>query len=152
MLSEPEAGWSFLSIDGKDIGPVSYMDDVPMIALDAFIKRLDRHGKSSALMIDLEAEGYHVGIVEFNHSLYALNDNHDTIVDSELILFVDDSCLKRLGSELVRDIRASMEAWIDWNPDSFDYLPEEDKRNLHNTERRRGMLMQRCLTLEALCR
>ena len=147
MLGRPDAGWTDITI-GKYIGTASYLDDVPIETMDAFLK----YFQGAPFQVTYDAEGYNFGLITFDDSVYIVdnkNDNFDMIntkvVKSENGYFgkyeTTEKVLHVLAKECVNDVRQYIDGWVDW----FSY--EEDTPE--EKEIRKKMLLDKADILEA---
>ena len=69
MLSKPCHGWTIVQIGPNSIGTASYIEDVPLDLLDAFIAYFNQKTKYLPFSFVFDAEGSHFGIIEFNDGM-----------------------------------------------------------------------------------
>lgn len=154
MLSASKYGWTRVSCGTADIGPASYLTDVPGDCLDAFIGYFGGQTEQNFCM-EFDAEGYSVGILEFGNSLYQVSTaTEDGSLDVREIspsrmglpeYTLPGRMLKTLAAELVSDIRGNLDGWVYWL-DGPDTLETED------AAKRRAELEGKCRQLEKLIR
>lgn len=152
MLNKPMYGWTDVQCGTEILGSASYLTDVPMDCLDAFITYFSQEYKSLGFSIEFDAEGYSFGLVEFAGSLYemdtATNSNIPNIKEiTPQMLNMGPyerplEMLKGLGKELASDIENHLEDWAMWNPGD-----EEDKTEI---EKRKDILREKCEKLKSL--
>ena len=154
MLSAPKYGWTRVSCGTADIGPASYISDVPGNCLDAFISYFgSKTGQN--FCVEFDAEGYSIGIMEFGSSLYQVSTaTEDGSLDVREInpscmglpeYTLPDRMLKLLAAELVSDIRANLDGWVYW-------LDVPDEAGKKETENLKSELEAKCRQLEDLIR
>lgn len=154
MLSTPKCGWTRVSCGKADIGPASYLTDVPGDCLDAFISYFS--GKTGqSFCLEFDAEGYSVGILEFGSSLYQVSTaTEDGSLDIREIspsrmglteYALPGRMLKALASELISDIRGSLDGWVYW-------LDGPDELGTDAAVKRRSELEGKCRQLENMIR
>ena len=139
MLSKPSHGWTDVTVSGINLGPASYVDDVPNLVLDTFISWFAsaERGSYVSFCLEFDAEGYYFGIVEFGGDLYYISDRalgHGVPIEvkgleSDRNVSILRDRLSALGLEAVRDIRENIEDWKSWNPvcEGDDKLTESYK-------------------------
>lgn len=106
MLSKPQFGWTDIII-GDWTGKLSYIDDVPVVLLNAFYNVFSNQ-KPEAVCFDAEGINY-----------WIVFDLSDTIIVTE-----DENCqysvshqdigIKELSLELCNDIHANLDEWTHW--------------------------------------
>lgn len=120
MFSKPIHGWTDITI-GDFTGRGSYLTDIPMDVLDAFISSLDCSIPAS---IYFNEEGSEFILVSHYNSTYIIVEREKT----ELIS-IDIDYLE-LIKEAIKDIEDNLEGWVYW--ESFYDLDEDEvnKRRL----------------------
>lgn len=124
MLSKPLAGWSIVSIGKHELGSASYLDDVPNIVLDEFIRSLHDMTVEKCpihLQLTFDAEGYDFGCVVWNDELYVLNTASNTPPYVNMTLIETDdikSFIINLAKEVYNNIHDDIDEWSRWNTDS----------------------------------
>lgn len=103
MLSKPQFGWTDITI-GDWTGKLSYIDDVPIVLLNAFYNVFNNQ-KPEVVCFDAEGMNY-----------WIVFDLLDTIIITE-----DENCqysvshqdidIKELSLELCNDIHTNLEEW-----------------------------------------
>ena len=74
MLEKPWCGWTNVSIGEIKMGSASYIEDVPMNCIEAFINYFSLKSKLGlAFHLTFDAEGYSFGIMQFNDDLYSVD-------------------------------------------------------------------------------
>jgi len=118
MLGEPKYGWTNIKIGGKDgfHGGASYLDNVPVICLNAFIGSFENGTPAS---IEFDAEGWSFILTATSFGAYVIVHKDK---DPSILYFENTDRIK-LAKELVEDIEKYMDSWILWNPSS----DEEDE-------------------------
>ena len=115
MLDKPEHGWSRITI-GYWSERCSYLDDVPMDLLNAFILTLTYNTPS---FVRFDAEGWEYLIVfSINSVEIFTEETNDEYYSSPIYrhAYIPIS-LKKLASELLSDVRRDLEAWGLWDTD-----------------------------------
>lgn len=118
MFSKPIHGWTNIEI-GDFTGVGSYLTDIPMDTLDAFITSLDCSIPAS---IYFNEEGSEFILVSHYNSTYIIVEREKT----ELIS-IDIDYLE-LIKEAVKDIEDNLEDWVYWESFYELYSEEADKR------------------------
>lgn len=114
MLEKPIGGWTRITL-GEWSDRASYLDDVPMMLLDGFIKR--QHG---SFLLEFDAEGWDYFII-FDWAGAYIIDEHPTGVPT---LYVANIRREDLAKELVDDIESDFYGWLHWEP---GYNEEDDE-------------------------
>ena len=112
MIGKPEHGWTKVCI-GDFIGWASYINDVPVKCLKAFI---NGYPSNLPFTIRFDAEGHeHLLIVDY-YATHIITDkdagkikNQDYSLTSLVIDPYD------LAKELVNDIESNLEEWVQWD-------------------------------------
>ena len=124
MLSKPQFGWTDITI-GDWTGKLSYIDDVPVVLLNAFCNVFSNQ-KPEVVCFDAEGVNY-----------WIVFDLLDTIIITE-----DENCqysvshqdidIKELSLELCNDIHTNLDEWTHWTAE-YDYngSVDSDHFNLH---------------------
>ena len=125
MLSKPQFGWTDITI-GDWTGKLSYIDDVPVVLLNAFYNVFSNQ-KPEVVCFDAEGVNY-----------WIVFDLLDTIIITE-----DENCqysvsrqnvgVRVLGMQMWNDIYRELKDWAYWAIDdnnAKDY--DERKELLHN--------------------
>ena len=120
MLGKPDAGWTDIKIGTQYIGTASYLDDVPIDTLDAFLK----YYQGAPFQVEYDAEGYHFGLFTFDGNVFIVDNKsdddeiHTRIVKSETDYFggyeTAEKVIHVLAKECVNDIREYIDGWVDW--------------------------------------
>ncbi len=142
MLEKPAHGWTIVRIGENEIGAASYLDDVPLMCLDAFITYLGpansrgQHWHFLPFGLTFDAEGYHFGLAEFDDTLYVVHNASESgsLVTEEVNaeeLMLDRSAyaadvVRALAKECAEDISRYMEDWVMWEPAMDDDTPQEE--------------------------
>lgn len=155
FLSRPAYGWTDVKIGNIELGTASYIRDVPIDALEAFIISLN---DGTTFNLSFDAEGYEFGIVEFDDELYFVETADPEHIRGRWInpmwLHLDrkstkEDVLLTLAEELVKDIEGNIDAWAEFSCPCEFYSKEIDaKKNqlrrkledLKNILRRNGRL------------
>ena len=122
MLSKPCAGWTKVTI-GDFEGRASYMTDVPMDCLIAFINALEYNIPVSVLF---DEEGSEFTLVTSVDGTYIISERE------EPKLFVINKGFLKLVRELINDIEDNLEDWVLWD---YDYEFHNDSEGILNERR-----------------
>ena len=144
MLDKPEHGWSRITI-GYWSERCSYLDDVPMDLLNAFILTLT-YGTPSFVRFD--AEGWEYLIVFSANSVEIFTEEATDVYYSSPIYRYEyiPINLRKLASELLSDVRQDIKAWSLWNANISNTELFEWSRAVNETN-----LKILCNKLEKLC-
>ena len=124
MLGKPFAGWTEISVGTKIIGSASYLTDVPLDLLDAFIKYFSQSYATLGFNVEFDAEGYSFGLIEFAEDLYAVDTDTDsdipnvTRIPPEILGLKWANSRKMLlclAKELIKDIEQYFDLWVFWD-------------------------------------
>lgn len=118
MLDTPKYGWSNIHI-GEWFDRCSYLDDVPMKLLEAFV-RCFRCSEPQSIRFD--AEGYEYIIVFDTYQTYVITSKED----DELTVL--DATYQKLAPECVVDIRRDLDTWVDFQVDEYQGPAKMQKR------------------------
>ena len=135
MLSKPCAGWTKVTI-GDFEGRASYMTDVPMDCLIAFINALEYNIPASVLF---DEEGSEFTLVTSVDGTYIISERE------EPKLFVINKGFLKLVRELINDIEDNLEDWVLWD---YDYEFHNDSEEILNE--RRNIIKKRVKRLKEL--
>ena len=135
MLSKPCAGWTKVTI-GDFEGRASYMTDIPMDCLIAFINALEYNIPASVLF-DEEGSGF--TLVTSVDGTYIISERE------EPKLFVINKGFLKLVRELINDIEDNLEDWVLWD---YDYEFHNDSEGILNE--RRNIIKKRVKRLKEL--
>ena len=135
MLSKPCAGWIKVTI-GDFEGRASYMTDVPMDCLIAFINALEYNIPASVLF---DEEGSEFTLVTSVDGTYIISERE------EPKLFVINKGFLKLVRELINDIEDNLEDWVLWD---YDYEFHNDSEGILNE--RRNIIKKRVKRLKEL--
>ena len=127
VLDKPCAGWSHIQI-GSWRSRCSYIDDVPMMLLDAFLFVLRNH---RPVAVKFDAEGYEFIIVLDEHDAFIISDEH-----GDYEYFHEDISAVELGHRLVRDIWKNLSEWTNWDavPHDWDVLNAREQAILRKCD------------------
>ena len=149
MLGKPKHGWTNVSI-GDYSDQASYLDDVPLDCLNAFI-----NGYSSYLPITIsfDAEGHEFLLVVDYYTTHIIS-NRDFIMalrtggeeKERFILKSYDINRDDLAKELINDIESNLEGWVHWF--FADPFVDDDE----NSAERRKELIEHIEKLKELIR
>lgn len=133
MLSEPSAGWTTVKI-GDWSGQASYITNVPIDCLNAFIDCLEKHNPQC---IYCDAEGWEFTIVisDFETNIIVSDDKNE--------LFTFDITVKQLAKELLNDLEKYFDSWVVW--DGFTEI--EEKKEI---QKQKNILKKKIKKLTAL--
>lgn len=135
MLSKPYAGWTKVTI-GDFEGRASYMTDVPMDCLIAFINALEYNIPASVLF---DEEGTEFTLVTSTDGTYVISEREESK------LFVINKRFSKLARELINDIEDNLEDWVLWD---YDYEFHNDSKGILNE--RRNIIKKRVKRLKEL--
>ena len=135
MLSKPCAGWTKVTI-GDFEGRASYMTDIPMDCLIAFINALEYNIPASVLF---DEEGSEFTLVTSVDGTYIISERE------EPKLFVINKGFLKLVRELINDIEDNLEDWVLWD---YDYEFHNDSEGILNE--RRNIIKKRVKRLKEL--
>lgn len=135
MLSKPCAGWTKVTI-GDFEGRASYMTDVPMDCLIAFINAFEYNIPASILFNE---EGSEFTLVTSVDGTYIISERE------EPKLFVINKGFLKLVRELINDIEDNLEDWVLWD---YDYEFHNDSEGILNE--RRNIIKKRVKRLKEL--
>ena len=103
MISNPKHGWCSFKL-GDFTGTPSYLTDVPMDLLDAFIDYYTR-GYGAAFF---DEEGSEFTLLLMRHSIYIIEEKDDAKVHVFYDLSISD-----LTKEVITDIVCNLDEWCD---------------------------------------
>ena len=135
MLSKPYAGWTKVTIEDFE-GRASYMTDVPMDCLIAFINALEYNIPASVLF---DEEGTEFTLVTSTDGTYVISEREESK------LFVINKRFSKLARELKNDIEDNLEDWVLWD---YDYEFHNDSEGILNE--RRNIIKKRVKRLKEL--
>lgn len=102
MISNPKCGWCKFHIENFKGNP-SYLTDVPMDLLDAFVEYFCDRKFSGC--INFDEEGSEFNLVLTSNGAYIIEEK------DEAKLIVVDSSVRELAEELIDDISSNFEGW-----------------------------------------
>lgn len=135
MLSKPYAGWTKVTI-GDFEGRASYMTDVPMDCLIAFINALEYNIPASVFF---DEEGTEFTLVTSADGTYVISEREESK------LFVINKRFSKLAREFINDIEDNLEDWVLWD---YDYEFHNDSEGVLNE--RRNIMEKRVKRLKEL--
>lgn len=138
MFTEPKSGWTNLQL-GCFESRASYLTDIPMDCLDAFIYALENN---KPITIFFDAEGWDFHLISSYYGSYIISNEND---ESDLCLI--NGSFKELARELVEDIEKYLDGWINWEWFSLD---EEDEFNERKEELNNKLLILKGLIEKTL--
>lgn len=122
MLSKPQFGWADITI-GDWTGKLSYIDDVPVVLLNAFCNVFSNQ-KPEVICFDAEGINY-----------WIVFDLFDTIIITE-----DENCqysvsrqnvgVRELGMQMWDDITYKLKDWVRWAIDDNNAKDYEEREEL----------------------
>ena len=123
MLTNPEFGWVNVSI-GDWSDRASYLTDVPLDILDAFIESY-RSFQPATIMFD--AEGWEYIIIADDIHTYVIDYLHP--IDKYPFLKIFDIHKEDLMREFIDDIDRDYDAWVRWvfTDDENDILKRKEE-------------------------
>ncbi|MEG1564711.1 MAG: hypothetical protein RR365_13440 [Bacteroides sp.] len=125
MLIEPKYGWVTVSI-GNWMDRASYLTDVPIDALDAFISSYNRWQPAT---IKFDAEGWEYIVVIDDYETYIIDYFHDGNLYDKPVLTTVKISKGELAKELVNDIQSHFDEWVNWcsNDSGTEELPKYEQ-------------------------
>lgn len=132
MISNPKYGWCDFELGNWFSGRASYLTDVPMDLLDAFI---DYHENGHGVVVfDSEGAGsFTLVMTAYNRSIYIIEERKERTIH-----FLDDFRFEDLERDLILDIERNLNGWV-------QFMADEDPEE--NTQRR-NELRQRVAKLK----
>ena len=149
MLTKPQHGWTHFESNGRHLGRVSDISDVPMILLDALLEYFSPNNKC-ALNVVMDAEGWDVGFVEVGEDFFFF----DTATNSDIPNFISLSkntpyfakeCIANFAKEIADDIERDLDDWA-----AFSVLEIEEDEQEKETKERKVQLQQKVAALKSL--
>lgn len=101
MISDPRHGWCYFKL-GDFEGHPSYLTDVPIDILDAFI---DYHTKGYG-MAYFDEEGTEFTLILSPYSVFIIEEK-----DKPLLHYYEDIDIRELENELINDIESNIDEW-----------------------------------------
>lgn len=132
MFTEPKHGWTNLKI-GDICYRASYLTDIPIDCLDAFIYALKNHSPAT---VYFDAEGWEHYLVSYRYDSYVIVNKNTTTVE------VIEKDYVQLAKELIKDIKNYFDGWVNW--ECYHNMNEEE------TKERENMINDRVFKLEEL--
>lgn len=123
MFTKPQHGWTNLQL-GNFSERASYLTDVPIDCLDAFIYALQNKVPA---VVYFDAEGWDFHLVSSYYRTYMILDK-DTVE-----IFIYDKTIEEVAIELINNIENYFEEWVNW--ECYDDKSESEiaeRRNLLN--------------------
>lgn len=126
MFTKPKHGWTNLQL-GCFESRASYLTDIPMDCLNAFIYALSNN---KPITIYFDAEGWDFHLVSSYYESYIISNKNE-----ESDLYLIEGSFRELAKELVKDIEKYLEDWIYWecykdNEDEFKDRKSELNKKL----------------------
>lgn len=129
MISNPRYGWCSFEL-GDFKGSPSYLTDVPVELLDAF---LDYHTKGYGVAVfDEEGSYFTLVMTAYNWGIFIIEEKDYPVLHNLCDFDVDD-----LKEELVRDIERDMNGWSEFITDDD---PEEIQQHRNEIRQRLARL------------
>lgn len=104
MISNPKHGWCDFNIDGFS-GQASYITDVPIDLLDAFINFWTVH---PSLAVYFDEEGSSFTLVINPYSVYIIEEKE---IDN--LIYINNN-IENLTLELINDIESDFDNWVNF--------------------------------------
>lgn len=119
MFSKPKYGWTHVSIGDFD-GAASYITDVPIDVLDAFIDFYKLHKN---ICVDFDEEGStFVLVVVSDIDIYVISERE------QIVTYKIDTNINELTSEIISDFEKYIKDWENFTY-GFEKLEVERKVN-----------------------
>lgn len=115
MLSKPHHGWLDITI-GDFIGRGSYIQDIPVLFLEAFIRAL-AYNIPATIEIDEEDSSF---------TIFAHRATTITVCRAEKESRFFDIDVRTLAEELLNDLNEYHDEWLKWPPE-VPHLSERDR-------------------------
>lgn len=128
MISNPAYGWCDFQL-GDFLGNPSYLTDVPVDLLDAFI---DYHTKGYG-MAWFDEEGSEFTLVLNPYSVFIVEEK-----ESPVLHHLPNICVTDLEEELIRDIESNLNGWT-----YFTIGDDEEEIKMHRDEIRQKVAILR---------
>lgn len=125
MLSKPQFGWTDITI-GDWTGKLSYIDDVPVVLLNAFYNVFSNQ-KPEVVCFDAESMNYWIVFDLLDTIIITEDENYQYSVSRQNV------SVEELGMQMWDDIYRELKDWACWAIDdnnAKDY--DERKELLHN--------------------
>ena len=114
MLNQPRDGWAWVEL-GNFKGITSYIDDVPFIWLRSCLQALK---DDTPLALHVNGEVAHSYLVITSSGSYAILAGGE----GEEFMAMKGAYLPDVARELVGDIRAHFEDWVEWYADEDEEI------------------------------
>lgn len=132
MISNPKHGWCSFELD-KFKGTPSYLTDVPVDLLDAFI---DYYTEGYGVAVfDEEGSYFTLLLTQYNCGIFIIEEKDNSILHDLSNFDVDD-----LKEELIRDIERDLNGWSEFITDDD---PEEIKQHRNEIRQRIAKLRKK---------
>lgn len=118
MISKPKHGWCSFRL-GDFTGSPSYLTDVPVDLLDAFIN-YHKIGYGVAVF-DEEGCSFTLVMTQYNSSIYIIEEK-----DSAVLHYISDLRIEDLKEELINDIEQDIDGWV-----NFEFYCSDDEIAAH---------------------
>ena len=134
MISNPKHGWCSFNM-GNFEGNPSYLTDVPLDLLDAFINYF-KIGYG-VVVFDEEGTSFTLVLEKYNSNIFIIEEREE-----RLLHIFDDLVVKNLVEELVDDVENDIDKWS-------DFITSD---NVEDIQHHKEDLIQRLGTLKKLFR
>lgn len=135
MLSKPDAGWTDVTMELFS-GRASYVTDVPIDFLDAFINLYETG--NGIITCDEEGSEFIIILSGYCYVTYVIADRE------ELSLYRIETKIKDLANELIADISKHLDEWVKWLPNTDEDMNENDIKE------RRRLILSKIMKLKSL--
>lgn len=122
MLSKPQFGWTDITI-GDWTGKLSYIDDVPIVLLNAFYNVFSNQ-KPEVVCFDTEGINYWIVFDLFDTIIVTEDENRQYSVSHQ------NTGVRNLGMQMWNDIVYEMECWVRWAIDDNNAKDYEERNEL----------------------
>ena len=136
MITNPKAGWCSFKLRNF-YGSASYLTDVPVDLLDAFINYYERG--YGAVVFDQEGSYFTLVMTQYNWGIYIIEEKHEAILHD----FSNDKDISvdSLAKELINDIERDLTGW------SVEFVIDDDQEEI---TQHRNEIRQRIAKLKKL--
>lgn len=132
MISNPSCGWCSFEL-GDFKGSPSYLTDIPVDLLDAFI---DYHTKGYGVAVfDEEGSYFTLLLTQYNWGIYIIEEKDYPILHNLCDFNIED-----LEEELIRDIERDLNGWAEF---IIDDDPEEVTQHRNEIRQRIAKLRKK---------
>jgi hypothetical protein len=117
MLTKPEAGWSYFSLDGTSVYPLSYLDDIPFEWLDEAIHGLEI--LNPFCVKGFMEPGRFICVVSFwNCHIICEDEDRDPLDPQNTTHEISHTSMLQFCQQLYDDISENLDKWVYW----YDYV------------------------------